>query len=71
MNSGSGAMIANLGNTGIDEAASFSPSGNRVVFASKQGNHGVINIRAVTGAQSFSKSANGGMRSPVWSKSAK
>lgn len=71
MNSGSGAMIANLGNTGIDEAASFSPSGNRVVFASKQGNHGVINIRSLTGGQSFSKSANGVIRSPVWSKAAK
>lgn len=70
MNS-SGSVLANLGNTGLDEAASFSPSGNRVVFASKQGGNGVINIRSLTGGQSFGKAANGVVRSPVWSKSPK
>lgn len=66
MNS-SGAIVANLGNTGIDEAPSFSPNGRRVVYASKQGGKGVLTIQSLSGGGAFSKSANGTIRSPVWS----
>lgn len=70
MNSG-GAITANLGNTGIDEAPSFSPNGKRVVYASKQGGKGVLIIKSLSGGQSFGKSAKGVVRSPVWSASPK
>ena len=66
MNS-SGAVTANLGNTGIDEAPSFSPNGKRVVYASKQGGKGVLTIKSLNGGESFGKSGQGVIRSPVWS----
>lgn len=70
MNS-SGAVTANLGNTGIDEAPSFSPNGKRVVYASKQGGKGVLTIKSLNGGESFGKSGQGTIRSPVWSSSPK
>lgn len=70
MNSG-GAVTANLGNTGIDEAPSFSPNGKRVVYASMQGGKGVLTIKSLNGGQSFGKSGQGIIRSPVWSASPK
>ncbi|WP_201618288.1 PD40 domain-containing protein [Psychrobacter urativorans] len=66
MNS-NGAVTANLGNTGIDEAPSFSPNGKRVVYASIQGGKGVLTIKSLNGGQSFGKSGQGIIRSPVWS----
>ena len=68
MNS-SGAIIANLGATGIDEAPSFSPNSKRVVFASKQGGKGVLTIKSLNGGEAFGKSGQGTIRSPVWSSS--
>ncbi|KAA0926146.1 translocation protein TolB [Psychrobacter sp. ANT_H56B] len=68
MNSG-GAVTANLGNTGIDEAPSFSPNGKRVVYASKQGGKGVLTIKSLNGGEAFGKSGQGTIRSPVWSAS--
>ena len=68
MNS-SGAITANLGATGIDEAPSFSPNGKRVVFASKQGGKGVLTIKSLNGGDAFGKSGQGTIRSPVWSSS--
>ena len=68
MNS-SGAITANLGTTGIDEAPSFSPNGKRVVFASKQGGKGVLTIKSLNGGEAFGKSGQGTIRSPVWSSS--
>lgn len=68
MNS-NGAVTANLGNTGIDEAPSFSPNGKRVVYASSQGGKGVLTIKSLNGGESFGKSGQGIIRSPVWSAS--
>ncbi len=68
MNS-NGAVTANLGNTGIDEAPSFSPNGKRVVYASTQGGKGVLTIKSLNGGESFGKSGQGIIRSPVWSAS--
>lgn len=70
MNS-SGAVTANLGNTGIDEAPSFSPNGKRVVYASTQGGKGVLTIKSLNGGESFGKSGQGIIRSPVWSATPK
>lgn len=70
MNS-NGVVTTNLGNTGIDEAPSFSPNGKRVVYASRQGGKGVITIKSLNGGQSFGKSGQGTIRSPVWSSNAK
>lgn len=64
-----GAVTANLGNTGIDEAPSFSPNGKRVVYASKQGNTGVLTIKSLSGGEAFGKSGQGIIRSPIWSPS--
>ena len=66
MNS-NGAIIANLGNTGIDESPSFSPNGKRVVYASKQGGNSVLTIKSLNGGAAFGKSSQGTIRSPVWS----
>ncbi len=68
MNTG-GAITANLGNTGIDEAPSFSPNGKRVVYASEQGGKGVLTIKSLSGGEAFGKSGQGVIRSPVWSAS--
>ncbi|WP_367111747.1 translocation protein TolB [uncultured Psychrobacter sp.] len=62
-----GAVTANIGNTGIDEAPSFSPNGKRVVYASTQGGKGVLTIKSLEGGKAFGKSAQGIIRSPVWS----
>lgn len=70
MNS-SGGVTANLGSTGIDEAPSFSPNGKRVVYASTQGGKGVLTIKSLNGGQTFGKSGQGIIRSPVWSASPK
>lgn len=70
MNS-NGAVTTNLGNTGIDEAPSFSPNGKRVVYASLQGGKGVLTIKSLNGGEAFGKSGQGIIRSPVWSASPK
>ncbi len=66
-----GAITANLGNTGIDEAPSFSPNGKRVVYASIQGGKGVLTIKSLNGGEAFGKSGQGIIHSPVWSASPK
>ncbi|MBO1530114.1 PD40 domain-containing protein [Psychrobacter sp. F1192] len=66
-----GAVTANLGNTGIDEAPSFSPNGKRVVYASTQGGKGVLTIKSLESGKAFGKSGQGIIRSPVWSASPK
>ena len=70
MNTG-GAITTNIGNTGIDEAPSFSPNGKRVVYASLQGGKGILTIKSLNGGESFGKSGQGTIRSPVWSASPK
>lgn len=63
----SGAVVTNIGNTGLDEGVSFSPNGKRVVYASRQNGKGVITIKSLNGGASFGKSGDGTIRSPVWS----
>ncbi len=70
MNS-NGTVTTTLGNTGIDEAPSFSPNGKRVVFASTQGGKGILTIKSLNGGEAFGKSGQGVIRSPVWSASPK
>lgn len=70
MNS-SGGVITNLGSTGLQEGASFSPNGKRVVYATRQGNTGVINIKSLNGGDAFGKSSQGIIHSPVWSAAPK
>lgn len=62
-----GAIIADLGSTGINEAPSFSPNGKRVVYASTQGGKGVLTIKSLNGGEAFGKSGEGIIKSPVWS----
>ncbi len=64
----SGGGVQNLAYTGIDEAPSFSPNGNRVVYASKNGSQGIIHIQSLNGGEHLRKAARGIVRSPVWSK---
>ncbi|MGO1475405.1 translocation protein TolB [Psychrobacter sp. AOP22-C1-22] len=70
MNSSNG-VIADLSNTGIDEAPSFSPSGRNVIYASKQGSKGKLTIKSLSSGQSFDIPVQGIARSPVWSASPK
>ena len=70
MSSG-GSNITSFGNTGTDEAPSFSPNGKRVVYASKQGDKGVLTIKSIESGVSFNISGDGVIRSPVWSASPK
>ncbi len=70
MDSG-GAVTANLGNTGIDEAPSFSPNGKRVVYASRQGGKGMLTIKSLAGGSAINVPSSGTVRSPVWSASPK
>lgn len=67
----SGAIVTNLGSTGIDEAPSFSPNGNRVVYASKQGGKAVLTIKSLSGGETLYKAVPGTVRSPVWSSTPK
>lgn len=68
MNS-NGAITANLGNTGSDEPVTFSSSGQRIMYASKEGGKGVINIKSLDGSNSSRIVGDGIIRSPVWSPS--
>ncbi|MDN3452401.1 MULTISPECIES: translocation protein TolB [unclassified Psychrobacter] len=70
MNS-NGTGAAKVGNTGIDEAPSFSPNGKRVVYVSKQGGEGILTIKSLESGDSFNVPVKGTARSPVWSASPK
>ena len=67
----SGAVVTNLGSTGIDEAPSFSPNGKRVVYSTKQGGKAVLTIKSLSGGDTLYKSVAGTVRSPVWSATPK
>ncbi|MDO5770320.1 MAG: translocation protein TolB [Psychrobacter sp.] len=68
-----GAIVTSIGNTGIDESASFSPNGKRIIYASKQGNRGVLTIKSLNGGETFSLGGapNTTLRAPVWSSNPK
>lgn len=64
MNS-AGSTIINFGNTGLDEAPSFSPSNQHVVYAQGK-NKSTIVIRPLGGGKTITLQADGVVRSPVW-----
>ncbi|WP_201546655.1 PD40 domain-containing protein [Psychrobacter lutiphocae] len=61
----SGNIIANYGNTGLDQAPSFSPFGERVVYSQGAKNSRLI-IRYLDGGQPLTLSSNGVVKSPTW-----
>ncbi|GAA0319436.1 Tol-Pal system beta propeller repeat protein TolB [Psychrobacter aestuarii] len=69
MTSGGG-NVASFGGTGLDEAPSFSPSGKRVVIATKQGSKGALTIKSLSDGTTLTKTGDGIIRSPVWSVAA-
>lgn len=62
-----GQVIQNLGKTGVDGSASFSPNSKRVVYAVHHGGNGSINIKSLDEGQSYSIPITGKALSPVWS----
>lgn len=63
---GSGARV--LGNTGIDESASFSPSSERAIYAQKQGNGAALTVYHLKSGQSISLPVKGLVRAPAWTQ---
>lgn len=58
----------NIGTTGIDESASFSPNSNRIIYSSYAGGRGQMTIRSLKTGQSFTLSTQGTVREPTWSR---
>ncbi|STZ09053.1 translocation protein TolB [Moraxella caprae] len=54
--------------TGIDESASFSPNGNRIVYSSHKGGRGQMTIRSLKTGQAFTIDTQGTVREPTWSR---
>ena len=61
-----GSITSNLG-TGNDEPVRFSSNGQRIIYATKEGNKGVINIKSLKGGTSSKIVGEGTILSPVWS----
>ncbi|PNK59887.1 PD40 domain-containing protein [Psychrobacter sp. FDAARGOS_221] len=66
----SGNIIANYGSTGLDQAPSFSPYGQRVVYAKGAKNSSLV-VRYVDGGQPVTIPVNGVAKSPIWVPSGK
>lgn len=60
--------VGTIGTTGIDESASFSPNGNRIIYSSYNGGNGQITIRSLKNGQTFTLTTNGKVREPTWSR---
>ncbi|WP_066799793.1 PD40 domain-containing protein [Moraxella oblonga] len=60
--------VGTIGTTGIDESASFSPNGNRIIYSSYNGGNGQITIRSLKNGQAFTLTTNGKVREPTWSR---
>lgn len=58
----------NIGTTGLDESATFSPNSNRIIYSSYAGGRGQMTIRSLKTGQSFSLSTQGTVREPAWSR---
>lgn len=58
----------NIGSTGIDESASFSPNSNRIIYSSYSGGRGQMTIRSLKTGQSFTLTTQGTVREPTWSR---
>ncbi len=57
-----------LSNSGLDESPSFSPNGDMVLYASKQGYNGQLVVSSADGrAQQTLKFLSGDVREPAWS----
>lgn len=61
----------NIGITGIDESASFSPNSNRIIYSSYAGGRGQMTIRSLKTGQSFVINTQGTVREPTWSRGKK
>lgn len=61
----------NIGTTGIDESASFSPNSNRIIYSSYAGGRGQMTIRSLKTGQSFVVNTQGTVREPTWSRGQK
>lgn len=57
----------NIGTTGIDESATFSPNSNRIIYSSYSGGQGQMTIRSLKTGQSFTLTTQGTVRDPAWS----
>lgn len=57
----------NIGTTGLDESATFSPNSNRIIYSSYAGGRGQMTIRSLKTGQSFTLSTQGTVREPAWS----
>lgn len=68
--SNNGSIIANYGNTGLDESPKFSPTGERVIYSQGANNSKLI-IRYVDGGKPVSLSTGGVAKSPTWVPSAR
>lgn len=68
--SNNGSIIANYGNTGLDESPKFSPTGERVIYSQGANNSKLI-IRYVAGGKPVSLSTAGVAKSPTWVPSAR
>lgn len=60
--------VGTIDTTGIDESASFSPNGNRIVYASYKGGRGQMTIRSLKTGQAFTLQTQGRVREPTWSR---
>lgn len=58
----------NIGVTGIDESASFSPNSNRIIYSSYSGGRGQMTIRSLKTGQAFTLTTQGTVREPTWSR---
>lgn len=64
-NTGGGST--NIGTTGIDESATFSPNSNRIIYSSYAGGRGQMTIRSLKTGQAFTLTTQGTVRDPAWS----
>ena len=61
-------VLNTLTDTPLDESPSFSPNGQMVVYASRQGKQGVLGIMSLDGQFKMTLPATDGqVREPAWS----
>ncbi|MDO5769370.1 MAG: Xaa-Pro aminopeptidase [Psychrobacter sp.] len=63
-------QVMNLGETGVDEPARLSPSGQYAVYPTRNSQGGSLVIRSLNGAASYTISSKSGalVRAPVWGR---
>lgn len=60
--------VGTIDTTGIDESASFSPNGNRIIYSSYKNGRGQMTIRSLKTGQAFTIDTQGTVREPTWSR---